>query len=410
MQKADLQKRRKRPFDDAISRTPSPEKASKSEGRKRRWKPGFAEDAVLIDLMGGSIHPDVAAQAGEEAFPNIDDGDYEEALLRTDSNPETMASSRSIRKVDLPMIIQGSTFISRPDSGSEENIIAADVLSTLDVKLDFAPEHRKEFRIANGRSVWALGRIVVNCTFARDRTVELRCIFYVFPTLTSPLIMGMPFLDETQTLVKHQYRLRPRTIPSFRPIQLSSLNSPRKRLYCLVDAQPRLANADTGSEIDVMSLEYALKRGFSMTAVGLSSSTVQFADGSTSELVGKVSVSIILGTPEGPRVTTTFYVLDGLTCDVLFGEDFLDKTKAFETYRDAFSVIECDSDAAEVNGIVWFNTVESFLSRGMDALALRPRSGNGTVLDRSSGKSRLLCLIKFMTPCADCLQSKKKTA
>ena len=336
--------------------------------------------------MGGSIHPDVAAKAGQEALPQIDDGCFQETFPQIDDgNLEKMAPSRSIRKVDLPIIIQGSIFISRPDSGSEENIIAADVLSTLDVKMDTAPEHCKEFRVANGRSVWALGRIVVNCTFAKDCTVELRCVFYVFQNLISALIMGMPFLDETETLIKYQHRFQPRIIPSFRPIQLSSLNSPRKRLYCLVDSQPRLANADTGSEIDVMSLDYALKRGFTITAIGSYSSTVQFADGSTSELVGKVSVLIVLGTPEGPRVTTTFYVLDGLTCDILFGEDFLDKTTAFETYHDAFSIIECDNDAAEVNGIVWFNAVESCLSRGVDALALRPRSGSGAVLQTTSG-------------------------
>ena len=52
--------------------------------------------------------------------------------------------------------------------------------------------------------------------------------------------------------------------------------------------------------MDVMSLAYVLRRGFPMTAVGLSSSTVEFADGSTSELVGKVSVLIVLGKAEGP--------------------------------------------------------------------------------------------------------------
>lgn len=301
-----------------------------------------------------------------------------------DSDLEEMATSRSIRGVDLPMIIQGSTIISR-QSGSEDNIIAVDVLSALDLKMDTAPEHRKEFRVANGRSVWALGQIVIMCAFAKDPTLELCCTFYVFQNLINKLIMGMAFLDETQTLVKYQYRFQPRIIPSFRPIQLSSLNSPRRRLYCLVDSQPKLANADTGSEMDLMSLEYALKRGFSMTTVGLSSSTVQFADGSTSELVGKVSVLIVLGTPEGFRLRTTFYVLDGLTSDILFGEDFLDNTTAFETYRDAFSIIDCDDGAAEVNGIVWFNTAESHLSRGMDALALKPRSGSGPVPEITSG-------------------------
>ena len=349
--------------------------------------------------MGGSAHSDVAARAGEEALPQFDDSDVEE-----------MVPSRSIRRVDLPMIIQGSTFISRPDSGSEENIMAVDVLSTLDLKMDTAPEHRKEFRVANGRSVWALGRIMIKCAFAKDCTVEHHCIFYVFQTLTSELIMGMPFLDETETLVKYQYRFQPRVIPSIRPVQLSSLNNPRKRLYCLVDSQPKLANADTGSDIDLMSLAYVLKRGFSMMAVGLRNSTVQFADGSTSELLGKVSVPIVLGTPEGLRLVTTFYVLDGLTCDILFGEDFLDKTTAFETYRDAFSIIECDDAAAEVNGIVWFNTVEFHLSRGLHALALKPRSGSGAVPERGPGKSSFPYSSDFIESCADRLQSNRKIA
>ena len=198
--------------------------------------------------MGDFNHPDLAARAGEVALPQSDDSDLEE-----------FAPSQSIRRVDLPMIIQGSTIISRPDSGSEDNIIAADVLSMLNLNMDTAPEHRKEFRVANGRSVWALGRIMVTCAFAKDRTLELHCTFYVFANLTSSLIMGMPFLDETQTLVKYQYRFQPRTIPSFGPLQLSSLNNPRRRLYCLVNSPPKLANADTGSEIDLMSLEYVLK-------------------------------------------------------------------------------------------------------------------------------------------------------
>ena len=73
--------------------------------------------------MGGLIHPDVAAKAGQEALPLIDDGGFEETFPQIDDGkPETMAPSGSIRKVDLPIIIQGSTYISRPDSGSEENI------------------------------------------------------------------------------------------------------------------------------------------------------------------------------------------------------------------------------------------------------------------------------------------------
>lgn len=79
-----------------------------------------------------------------------------------------------------------------------------DVLSTLDLKMDTPPEDRKEFRVANGRSVWQLGRITIKCAFAKDLTLELHCSFYVFKNLTSKLITGMPFLEKTHTLVKYQ--------------------------------------------------------------------------------------------------------------------------------------------------------------------------------------------------------------
>lgn len=119
-----------------------------------------------------------------------------------------------------------------------------------------------------------------------------------------------------------------------------------------------------------------------MTAVGLSSSTIQSAGGSTSELEAKVSDSIVLGTSEGLGILTTFYVLDGLTSGANLGEDFLDKTTAFETYRNAFSILNYDDDAAEVNGIIWFNETGSLLSREMDALALKRRLGSGPAQER----------------------------
>ena len=114
-------------------------------------------------------------------------------------------------------------------------------------------------------------------------------------------------------------------------------------------------------------------------------SATQSAGGSTSELEAKVSDSIVLGTSEGLGILTTFYVLDGLTSGANLGEDFLDKTTAFETYRNAFSILNYDDDAAEVNGIIWFNEMGSLLSREMDALALKRRLGSGPAQERIPG-------------------------
>lgn len=266
------------------------------------------------------------------------------------------------RRVVLPMIVQGSTIISRPDSGSEENVIAADLISRLRLDIDSSPEYQKEFRVANGKFVRALGRVVLEVAFAKEPTTQLFCTFYIFTHLITPMIMGMFFLDSTETLVKYKHRSQAYTPPTTGPLQLCSLNSPRCRLYCQANSEPKLANADTGSEVDLMSLAYVQKRSFDMTAVDTRSSAVQFADGSTSDLVGKVEIQTVLGTRDGPRLTITFYVLKGLTCDILFGEDFLYETEAFEIYRDAFS-ITADYEACDVNTIVWFNVAEWTLSR-----------------------------------------------
>ena len=389
-----------------LKRSPSPGLWPTDELRqkRRRQKKLSSDTEVLIDHMGGLNYPDVARLAGDDVakmarveIPDRSDDNSFSSSNRDGSGPN-LASPRKRQigqdnveassygksasplqklKVDLPMIIRGKTIISRPDSGTEENIIASEVTSALGLAVDTTPEHRKDFRMANGVLVQALGRLVIDCTFARDRTVQLSCIFYVFRQLICPILMGMPFLSETRTLDKYRHRLQARTPPSFAPLQLSLLNKPRQRLYCLANCQPKFANADTGSELNLMSLAYVRQRRFLVTGVELGSSMVQFADGSTAYLEGCVNVTIVLGTPEAPRIAAPFYVLRGLTCDVLFGEDFLHETKAFTEYRHAFAMVPSDDDIAEVNGIMWFRTMEEHVSNGMAVMRLSDNRESG---------------------------------
>ncbi|KAL9002109.1 MAG: hypothetical protein Q9188_004949 [Gyalolechia gomerana] len=283
-------------------------------------------------------------------------------------------------RMDLPLIIRDSTIISRPDSGSEENIMVLVLAQSLHLQLDSTPERQREFRMANGNLIKAIGRTMADCYFAKDPLVGLRCCFYVFEQLISPLIMGMPFLEETQTLASNRHRLEPRMVPGALPFQLHSLDYPRRRLYCLADLQPKLANADTGSELDMMSLNYVQKRGFAIQEVDVRDSMVQFADGSLAQLVGKVQVCISIGKGSNAPYSREFYVLEGLTCDILLGEDFLNSTAAFQSYSQAFELDADDDGLCEANAIVWFNVIESNLSRVFYK--------NISESDHSSGKSQ----------------------
>ena len=79
---------------------------------------------------------------------------------------------------------------------------------------------------------------------------------------------------------------------------------------------------------------------------------VQFADGSTTRLLGKVDVGIKIGTETSHHYMRCFFVLEDLTCDILLEEVFFDDTKAFDTYSSAFELDQEDDGLCEVYDIV----------------------------------------------------------
>ena len=291
------------------------------------------------------------------------------------------------KKVQLPIEILGSTYATCPDSGSQENIMAKAISDQLDLSIDDAAEHQKEFRMANGKVVKALGRTSVDCAFTKEPDSQHQCSFYVFKALIAPIIMGMAFLDATETLTKYKHRLQSSMVPRTGPLQLYGIDNPVQRIQCLADLRKTLANADTGSEIDLISLAYARRRGYYLDAVDFGDNRVQLADGSVAFLVGKVNISIIFGDVDNEfyawkfphtEIQRTFYVLEGLTSDMVLGEEFLDETNAFETYRTALTFQESEDIYCHLDTIIWLRTPEKYIRNllgGNTTAAPEPLSG-----------------------------------
>ena len=70
-----------------------------------------------------------------------------------------------------------------------------------------------------------------------------------------------------------------------------------------------------------MSLAYVQKRGLNIKTITSLGSIIQFAGGIISKLLGQVNVDIKIGTEQSFQYGMSFYVLDGLTCDILPGEN-----------------------------------------------------------------------------------------
>jgi hypothetical protein len=253
-------------------------------------------------------------------------------------------------------------------------------VSQLGILVDDQPENQKEFRLANSGITKAIGRVKLSFKFARDQSKDYHEWFYVFNTLMYPLLIGMVFLDATETLTLNRHRLQPRSTLFNGPHQVAGLNNPKRRLYCWPEynmrtkcslemketqAERTMANADTGSEIDLISMELCRRKGMFLKQLSGNEKKVQFADGSISYLSGKITIPVRLGgikQAQSREYQRVFYVLPGLTCDMLLGEDFVEKTDVFRKYRDSITWMD-DQDLSQVNGIFWANTPERFLSK-----------------------------------------------
>ena len=169
----------------------------------------------------------------------------------------------SIVRMELPMLLNRMTVSCKPDSGSEENVMCLELVNLLGLVMDCSKKHQQDFKVGNGKTVHSIGCAYVNnTTFVKDKLPPSQCAFYVLPSLIFPAIVGMKFLDQTATLSRHRYRLQAQQRNRSSMFKFGSLDYPKRRLGCLVNSHPELVNADTGSELDLMSLDYVRKRGF----------------------------------------------------------------------------------------------------------------------------------------------------
>ncbi|KAF7512685.1 hypothetical protein GJ744_000252 [Endocarpon pusillum] len=266
-------------------------------------------------------------------------------------------------KMELPMVISGVTVKSCADSGSEENIIDASLADRLGLRIRREKKDCKIFEIGNGKIVRSIGRTRANCTFAKDARNRIKCWFYVFAQLATPLIMGMGFLDHTQTMTKRQDRLQQCTLLPSEFFSVRSIGRPRRQLACLVNGQYVLAKADSGSEIDMMSLSYAKTLGYRVDRTQESRSRVMFADRTVGETIGQITANIVLGDAGGQSYLRTFHVFPGLSSDVLLGENILQQTQAFSTLQSSFVDNLMEAGPLELKRLIWMGRVEKLLAK-----------------------------------------------
>ncbi|EON69968.1 hypothetical protein W97_09233 [Coniosporium apollinis CBS 100218] len=251
--------------------------------------------------------------------------------------------------------------MSCPDTGSEENIISQDLAQSLGLAISDDLADGRFFELANGNKVQSVGCVQASCRFVSELSASpnLVCIFYVFRNVATDLVMGRKFLDETETLTAHRERLvrLSRRVPG--PLRVRAVCA-TQQVICKLAGKMVSAIADSGSELNLMSPEFACEQGY---VVEEGEEVIMFADGSLAYTSGVayVSLSVDLRDVHG-AVTTAFYLLRDLICDVLIGEDTLEDFEVFTTHQDALRIGLYDAVVSRVNRIIHMGPVERAVS------------------------------------------------
>ncbi|KIY01827.1 uncharacterized protein Z520_01965 [Fonsecaea multimorphosa CBS 102226] len=274
---------------------------------------------------------------------------------------------RSYIDIDL----NGFTKPAVADTGAQENVMSAELATSLRliIKQPASGYQVPEFVNPVGKSMMALGYVCVPCRFKGEVEEIAENRFWVLPKMIVPLVVGRKFLDITQSLTRFRHRLRKITtsFKGFGPRALH-MELPRQRLRCNVGDEMVQTVPDTGSDLDLMSLSLAQSHHYPIRRFCGECELVQFADGSTRRLYGKVVVPFSIGPLSIERREREFYVLQGLTSPVLLGNSTLEEFDAFNAHQDEFVDLDDLDPFSDLYYIRWIqrNEVENFLEASFD--------------------------------------------
>jgi hypothetical protein len=360
----------------------SPHNAA-NEGFMSQYRDALLERIQILQQVAGEFDRNDSIASGRRI------------VLPPEEHSLTDPSSMSCRALnkDLPINIKGRKLDASPDTGSDECCMPKDVADKLGLKVRCNPSDIKSFEKGDGKILKSIGRTTVDCSFWKEPGRKMRCVVYVFEKLITPLIMGRKFLESTETLTRHQNRLvdRPSRAGFCRVMHLSR---PKRRIRCYINSELINANPDTGAEMELVSPEFVKRKGYTVMAPDTEHEEVQFIDGSTARTQGQVTMRFeAYGDALQEAVPTKaryrkFYVLDGLTTDVLLGEDLLYGIKAFTEHASSFVDVDDLGQPLELKGIVWLDRAEQRLARifGGDISSISAQANPGSTGKRLISK------------------------
>jgi hypothetical protein len=191
--------------------------------------------------------------------------------------------------------LNGETHDALADTMASRNVMSENHAISIGALIDRSPENQHTFVNAIGKAFRSIGETTMEVSFLEDPSKKIWQTFAVVKNCAAALVMGDTFLRMTETLTKFRYRLKRVARMAKQCWRLCYMNVSYRQLSCSIDGQSVFANADTGSEIDLASLDYASRRGWNIENFGPDGGYVELADGSIVKLAGYVDAFLDVG-------------------------------------------------------------------------------------------------------------------
>lgn len=301
-------------------------------------------------------------------------------------------SRRQRRRFILPLEIHGKVVSTCADSGSDANIMSLTTAQELGL-VPQIPPMGQSFTLANGAEVHSLFQATASCSFTRShaRQQPEECVFHIFSTLAVPVIMGTEFVSSTQVFTARRSELIVEEVTSTELLSVNFLGNPRNSLVCRQQTQVACAIIDTGSDLNLVSSEFARKLG---DLVVPNHEKLQLADGSFDFTVGLITVDFSIGDVDeayrflarGGEARLDFHVLESLGTDVLIGLDTVEDFAVFQNHTKSFIPSISQNCIGNTNILRHVGRVENWIVEQFRRLRAGPAGGSNNV-SATSGKT-----------------------
>jgi hypothetical protein len=291
------------------------------------------------------------------------------------------------RRRGLPLLLEANGGLQEVmtcyDTGTHDNHMSRAKAIEMGYIINPSPDPKAGFELPNGKIIKAVGYVIVAVQFARQvgsEAAEMTCRFNVFERLALPVLIGMTFLQATETITKYTSRMVDLPTTWKRSLRLCAVGNATNQVACTIDGRRVSAAADTGSEIALVSGAYAMKHGLLRN---YSCEELELADGSLKYTSGFADVTVRvsndrilpLGTKfwEIPRTKRVrFHVLKSLRFDLILDEETIDDLGIFV---DGLATIMATASSImpSLSTIIHLRSVEASLAQTSERVGKRTK-------------------------------------